>query len=152
MNLYLDASALVKLYVREVGSETVVNALAAASSKGTVMVSGAEVPAALAKAVRMDVISQGKAAQLVATFWRFWPTLVRLEVSEPLVQRAADLAWRFGLRGYDAVHLASALALQDVAGEAVTLATFDCRLSRTAHGLGLSTVPADLDAFLAGTV
>lgn len=46
--------------------------------------------------------------------------------------RADQLARELGLRGYDAVHLASALVWQDGMGEQTTVATFDHRLWRAA--------------------
>jgi len=42
--------------------------------------------------------------------------LLIVEVAEAVVERAMDLAERYGLRGYDAVHLAAALAVADMQG------------------------------------
>jgi uncharacterized protein len=42
--------------------------------------------------------------------------LVRVPVTEALVERAEALAWDYGLRGYDAVQLASAIIWQEVVG------------------------------------
>ena len=50
MILYLDASALVKRYVAELGSPEVSAAISQAQVTGTVLLSRAEVEAALAKA------------------------------------------------------------------------------------------------------
>ena len=51
MILYLDASALVKRYVAELGSPQMSEAIAEAEMIGTVIISRAEIAAALAKAV-----------------------------------------------------------------------------------------------------
>src|SRR5262245_33416197 len=40
-----------------------------------------------------------------------WPDLVRVRVTEALVERAAGLAWEHGVRGDDAIQLASAVEL-----------------------------------------
>ena len=52
------------------------------------------------------------------------------------------LAWEHGLRGCDAVHLATALAWRETLGEAVTVATYDRELWRGALAAGLSPWPA----------
>ncbi|MFO7573056.1 MAG: type II toxin-antitoxin system VapC family toxin [Gaiellaceae bacterium] len=53
-----------------------------------------------------------------------------------LATRAGELAERHGLRGYDAVHLASAL---EIDAEDTLLVTSDGRLTQAAHSLGLTT-------------
>jgi predicted nucleic acid-binding protein len=60
-------------------------------------------------------------------------------VDEALAQRAGELADERALRGYDAVHLASALALG--AGETI-LVTWDRNLSNAAVGAGVAVAPA----------
>jgi hypothetical protein len=42
-------------------------------------------------------------------------------VTEALVERAEALAWDYGLRGYDAVQLASAITWQEVVGTEILL-------------------------------
>lgn len=60
-------------------------------------------------------------------------------VDETLARRAGGLAVEHALRGYDAVHLASALAL----GAAETiLVTWDHDLSNAAAAAGLAVAPA----------
>jgi uncharacterized protein len=64
--------------------------------------------------------------------------LLLVGVDAPLAREAGDLAEQLGLRGYDAIHLASALAL----GEATTVVTWDEELRRAAAGAGCATAPA----------
>ena len=66
--------------------------------------------------------------------------LVIVGVDEALAQRAGELADERALRGYDGVHLASALALGP--GDTI-LATWDRDLSNAAIGAGLAVAPAD---------
>jgi predicted nucleic acid-binding protein len=141
--LYLDASALVKRYVAERGSGEVVAAVAAASWAGTAVISRAETAAALAKAVRMGIITQEDATAALTRFQREWPHFIRLQVTEALVARAAALAWSHGLRGYDAVHLAAALTWQDAMGQPVRVATFDRLLWQAARQAGLEVFPEE---------
>ena len=73
-----------------------------------------------------------------------WLDYVRLQITEALASRADDLAWQYGLWGYDAVHLAAALRWQDGLEEAVTLATFDRQLWQAGRRSGLAMFPTDL--------
>ncbi|MBS1250991.1 MAG: hypothetical protein MAG451_00020 [Anaerolineales bacterium] len=77
-----------------------------------------------------------------------WPSLVRVQATEVLVARADELAWELGLRGYDAVHLVSALLWQEGMGERVTVATFDQQLWETVEQCGMIPFPDDLPAML----
>jgi predicted nucleic acid-binding protein len=60
------------------------------------------------------------------------------------VSWAETLAWDYGLRGYDAVQLASALSWQQLIGQEVVLATFDSQLWEAAPAAGLQVWPEDL--------
>ena len=144
MILYLDASALVKRYVAERGSREVITLTAASEAIATSLISRAEVSAALARAVRFGVLGNRAGRQAQRKFSREWPDLVRIPVSEMLMSRAETLAWDHGLRGYDAVQLAAALAWQDWIGQDVTLATFDRQLWESAPRAGLRVWPERL--------
>lgn len=73
-----------------------------------------------------------------------WPIFTRLALTEFIVAHAGNLAWQHGLRGYDAVHLAAALAWQDRLHLPITLATFDRQLWQAAKAEGLQPQPDDL--------
>lgn len=142
MIVYLDASALVKRYVAETGSAEVETLIEEARAIGTAVVSRAEVAAALAKAARVGLLTREAAMQALKAFNTDWEHLIRLQLGEPLAARAASLAWEHGLRGYDAVHLATALFWRETLGEAITVATYDRELWRGAQASGLSPWPA----------
>lgn len=128
MIVYLDASALVKLYVAERGSKQTAELTARAEVVATSLISRAEVAAALAKAVRIGLLDSETARQAQRVFATQWVDIARVPVTEALVSRAEGLAWDYALRGFDAVHLACALMWQESVGTAVTLATFDRQL------------------------
>ena len=65
--------------------------------------------------------------------------IVIVGVDEALAQRAGELADERALRGYDAVHLASALALGP--GDTI-LVTWDRDLRNAAVDTGLAVAPA----------
>jgi predicted nucleic acid-binding protein len=143
MIVYLDTSALVKHYVQESGSEEVERVIGEARLVGTAAITRVEMAAALAKAVRMHLLSRDEAAEALSAFEAEWESLVRLQLHELLLARAASLAWERGLRGYDAVHMASALFWRDMVGEPVVLATYDRELWEEAVRSGLNVFPED---------
>ena len=143
MIVYLDASALVKRYLTEPGSEEVARLVASAAAVGTSLISRAETSAALAKAVRMGTLTREGGAAALHVFRREWPVFIRVQATEPVMARADTLAWEQNLRGYDAVHLASALLWQEGLGEPITLATFDRQLWDAGRAQGLAVFPDD---------
>ena len=141
MIVYLDASALVKRYVAETGSAAVGKLIDQAEALGTSVISRAEVSAAFAKAVRLKFVTRDAAASAMKQFAADWPHFIRLQLTENLVARAASLAWEQGLRGYDAVHLATALVWHETLGQPVLVATFDRQLWQGAQATGLIAWP-----------
>lgn len=148
MILYLDASALVKRYVAERGSRGVAEACTEAEVVGTSLISRAETAAALAKAVRVGALTRDEAGSALQVFRSEWRSFVRVQATDVLVARADEVAWELGLRGYDAVHLASALVWQDGMGERVTVATFDRQLWEAVRDRGMAAFPKDLPEML----
>ena len=144
MIAYLDASALVKRYLVERGSRETIALTAESELIATSIISRAEVAAGFAKAVRTRLVTQERARSAQRSFAGDWPDLVRMPITEALVERAETLAWDHGLRGYDAVQLASALAWQESVGTAIVLATFDQQLWEAAPKAGLKAWPDQL--------
>lgn len=144
MIAYLDASALVKRYVSERGSAETIELTTTADVVATSLVSRAEVAAAFAKAVRSGLLPGDEARQAQRTFAGEWPNLARIPVTEALVARAETLAWDHGLRGYDAVQLASALTWQESVGTDIVVATFDTQLWNAARQAGMKAWPENL--------
>lgn len=135
--LYLDSSALVKLYVREAHSADVM-ALARKSPQWIChQVGYVEVRAALAAAERLARISAQARSQAVARFVKDWGSISQVQMDDALLERAAELAEGFGLRGYDSVHLAAADRIRGAVGEQLVFACFDERLNRAARLIGL---------------
>lgn len=150
MIVYLDASALVKRYVAERGTDEIARLIVTAAGVGTSLISRVETSAALAKAARLGALTRAAGAAALQVFRSEWPLLIRVQATELVLARAELLAWELDLRGYDAVHLASALIWQEGLGEAVTLATFDRQLWNAACTQRMAVFPQDLPAWLQG--
>jgi uncharacterized protein len=98
-----------------------------------------EARAALAAARRAKRLTARAHARAVAALDALTAELVIVGVDEALARRAGEIADERALRGYDAVHLASALALGP--GETI-LVTWDRDLSNAAVDAGLAVAPA----------
>ncbi len=143
MIVYADTSALVKLFVSEAGSERVRDLMSRAKIIGTGLLTRVELGAALARSVQRGLFSPSEALKARERVREIWPTWVHIIVDEAIVSRAEALAWTYTLRGYDAIHLACALAWQEHLGHPVILATFDRELWEVARQAKLSVWPAE---------
>jgi uncharacterized protein len=141
MNLYIDTSALVKRYVEEPGSEHVLDWMDLADTIATGIITRAEVAAAITRATRMEHLTVQISDRVLDKFRQEWDSFHRLPINEELIARADFLACQFGLRGYDAVHLAAALIWQEVLILPVTLATYDRELADAGKMSGLNVLP-----------
>lgn len=141
MIAYLDAGALVKRHVDERGSHETIEFAARAEVVATSLISRAEVAAALAKAVRAKLLEEDEAREAQRAFGTHWQDIARIPITDALVSRAETLAWEYGLRGYDAVQLASAALFQESLGTAIRLATFDKQLWDAARRAGFEPWP-----------
>lgn len=110
--LYFDTSALVKHYVRESGSAWVSSLLDdSANLIFTNDIAIAEVSAALAILKRTNRITDRTQRIALAKFYEDVAERYNLvNLTRTLAFSAAELAQRYPLKGYDAVHLATALA------------------------------------------
>ena len=98
-----------------------------------------EARAALAAGRRASRLTARDHDRAVAELDALNAELVTVGVDQALAQRAGELADERALRGYDAVHLASAIALGP--GETI-LVTWDRDLNGAAVGAGLAVAPA----------
>jgi predicted nucleic acid-binding protein len=141
MILYLDTSALVKLYVREAGSVRVRNWLKRAAAAATSVVAYAEARAAFARLYRSALTSPRRHRERVARLNADWESYVRVELTPSVLRLAGETAETYELRGFDGIHLASALWLRDRTEVACTFVVFDQRLHDGAARAGLSVLP-----------
>lgn len=141
MILYLDTSALVKLYFSEAGSEVVRRAVVASGGNATSIVAYVETLSAFSRKLRMKELSEQAFRRHKSEFAHDWEYLTKLICDATVCSRGAELVEHFPLKAYDAVHLASADLLRQTAASAVTFACFDATLCRVAASLGFALLP-----------
>jgi uncharacterized protein len=142
--VYLDTSALVKYYVSEQGTEAVFQLIQDADLVGSAQITYVEMAAALAKATRLRWINVGEEEKAWGDFCADWPSFTRINVTTPLVERAAQLARQHQLRGYDATHLAAASVWKESLENQITLASFDKDLWAAGKNAGIDIWPNEL--------
>ncbi len=138
MILYIDTSAAVKLYTSEPGGTETRLAVAEADEIATSLLAYAETRAALARKYRMRQIDAAAFDWSKADFESDWEGFVKMPADPETVRRAGDLAERFRLSAYDAIHLATASRLYRETQSRVRFACFDVALNRAASMLGLT--------------
>ena len=140
MILYLDTSALVKVYVTEPYREPVISAMQEAETVASHRLVYVEAHAAFARALNERKLTEGQHEAVTREFRADWKNYLQVGTSQSLIQRAADLAEAFHLRACDSVHLAAADVLHARSEETVLFACFDRKLNRAAVVLGLSSL------------
>ncbi|MBA3865580.1 MAG: type II toxin-antitoxin system VapC family toxin [Solirubrobacterales bacterium] len=126
---------MVKLVIDENGSDLAAELWNSAHPVASSILSLPEGQAALARARRMKRLTRAEQIRAVADFKAIQAELVSIGVDRALTEAAGPLAEELGLRGYDAVHLATALDLSD---EETVFVTWDEDLSAAAEKTGLS--------------
>lgn len=138
MILYLDTSALVKLFFLEAGSETVVDLVKKSDSVITSQVAYAEACSALARRRRDKRITEKEFQKAKRNLDDQWPEMDTIQVDEI---KAGELAIKHVIRGFDAIHLAAAVEIRTSAKAAeVTFCSFDDRQNNAARAEALAVV------------
>ena len=140
--VYFDSSALVKLVLDETGSDVAAALWNACDAALSSRLAYPEVCAALAAAGRNHDLTASEASAAADEWEIFWSSMRPIDLSADVERVAGELAVVHRLRGADAVHLASALAL---GSQEVALAVWDKRLHVGAVAVGLPVAPATVD-------
>jgi uncharacterized protein len=120
--------------VAEPGSQAATQAWTAADSVLAARLLYPEARAVLAAAQRSGRVARGLYRGRKAALDELWREFDVVEITPALAQSAGDLAEQFGLRGYDAVHLAAALHVQP---DAIASADADLLRAASIHNLGI---------------
>ena len=137
---YLDTSALIKRFVNEKGSSLAQSLVQRSGPIATATIAYAEVFSSLTRKLREKHLSRTLYGLACRQFDGDWPAYVRVELSEEILVLARDLIQRHPLRGFDAVHLASAVSLRNALGEHITFVAADGRLLKAAQSEKLAVL------------
>lgn len=137
MIVYLDTSSLVKLYVDETGSDKIADIAHDATVISTSKIAYAEVRSAFARKQREDGFSKNSLRKIVEDLNRDWESYFIIEITDGLIRSAGDIAEKYILRGFDSIHLASALNLRNRIGTDLYFSSDDERLNKAAGKEGI---------------
>jgi uncharacterized protein len=140
--VYFDASAFVKLLAEETGSDLAAELWDGCDAAVSSRLAYPEVRAALAAAARNHDLAAEDLDAAEQIWSGYWAATRPVELSAAVEQHAGQLAGLHSLRGADAVHLASALAIGDTD---LVVAVWDRRLHAGAQAAGLRVAPAQLE-------
>ncbi len=113
--LYLDSSALVKVYFKEIGTEEVIaRATKPTEEICTSMLTFAEVHSALARRHRERLMTSQELVESRKLFELDWTNLLSVfELNLQTMAALPNLVEKFRLRAGDAIHLSTALWLKN---------------------------------------
>lgn len=137
MILYCDTSALIKRYVDEQGSDQVNKLWEESSAVATSVVAFAEIFAALNRKNRERVLTAKELNQTAVKIKNDFDHFILVPVNSALNASIELLVRTYPLRGFDAIHLASALVIQNAGKLRTSFACFDLNLNRAAASEGL---------------
>jgi predicted nucleic acid-binding protein len=138
--LFLDTSALIKLFIEETGTADVQHALQAAAAVAVAEITYVEAHSALARMRAGERLSGPGYRAKRSELDEFWSGVVIADISTQVIRRAADLAARHVLRAYDAVQLAAALVVLEA--DETAFGCWDGELRRAARAERLTLVPS----------
>ncbi|MGH9533039.1 MAG: type II toxin-antitoxin system VapC family toxin [Terriglobales bacterium] len=141
---YLETSALVKLYVREPGTQVMLRLTdrAAGHRLALLAMTRVEFRSAVRRREREGDLSQALADRLLDLFEQHAQNrFLSQPVSDPVLGRASALLDQYALRAYDAVQLAGCLVLRDSFGkEQPVFVCADAQLLEAARLEGLAAL------------
>lgn len=137
MRLYLDTSALIPLIMSEPASPACRSLWSQAETVVSSALTHVEATATLARAVRGGRLQVSEHRSALTALDDAWSRVAVVPADRPRLTVAARLATAHALRGYDAVHCASAVLLVD--GD-LTAASGDQELLAAWRAEGLAIV------------
>ncbi len=140
--VYFDSSAFVKLVVEEEGSDLAAEMWDGCDAALSSRLAYPEVRAALAASGRNQDLDEDELAAAEEAWEEYWAATRPAELTAAVERDAGELASLHSLRGADAIHLASALAIGD---PELIFAAWDQRLHAGAQAAHLRVAPLELN-------
>lgn len=140
--VYFDSSALVKLLLNEPGTPLAGELWDTSDAVLASRLAYPEVRSALAAAARNHAIDEDSLDEAEKAWDEYWTAIRPVELTEAVGWHAGKLTRPHSLKGADAVHLASALAIGD---PDLVIAVWDRRLHASARASGAAVAPAELE-------
>lgn len=138
MILYCDTSALIKRYVEEEGTEIVDRLWSASLGIATSVVAFAETASTFSRKLREGILTEREYVTTLKMFKTDFDSFILVSVTPMLNSMIERLVMEYPLRGFDAIHLSSALMIKDSGSLPIQFACFDRTLNEAALKEGLA--------------
>jgi predicted nucleic acid-binding protein len=142
--LFLDTSALAKLYIKETGTERMLELVQPHENQLAILsLARVELRAAIRRRMRLGDLSEAFADAVIADFANHLRTVFEIQpVSEDVFEACSSLLDKHSLRAYDALQLAGFTVLRGNASNSTNaqFVSADRQLLQAAMAEGFSTV------------
>jgi predicted nucleic acid-binding protein len=115
-------------------------------SVATANIAYAEMYAGMTRKYREGLISQKQYEVICKVIEDEWRAFIVVELDHDILERARDVIKRYPLRGFDAIHLASALTLKSETNQELLFLASDQRLLKAASAEQLSILDPEKES------
>ena len=106
--IFLDSSALVKRYIKEIGTDHVNAIFSSSPLMAASKLAYPEILSAFMRKRRADELSRSLLHSVMNKFENDWTSFFVIELSDEVLRPAKRIIEKYALKAADAVHLASA--------------------------------------------
>jgi predicted nucleic acid-binding protein len=133
MLIYLDSSVFIKKYFKEIGSDHIIEIWNDAEYLAISQVGYSEILGAIHKKQKMDRFSDKIKNQISKNFKDDWESMIKVSADQKLNSELSRLHDKHLLRGFDAIHLATAILLAKKIEKDIQFLTADSNLQSAAQ-------------------
>ncbi len=133
MLIYLDSSVFIKKYFKEIGSDHIIEIWNDAEYLAISQVGYSEILGAIHKKQKMDRFSDKIKKQISKNFKDDWESMIKVSADQKLNSELSRLHDKHLLRGFDAIHLATAILLAKKIEMDIEFLTADSNLQSAAQ-------------------
>ena len=132
MILYLDTSAIVKFYISEAGSQKVRELFDLSDVLATSCIAYVETISAFTRINNEKKLSDSDYKNIVLNFKKDWEDLFVLKIDNTIIKTAGQFVESYQIKGYDSIHLASAVMLSKRINQIINFCCWDKKLNEAA--------------------
>jgi len=143
MIAYFDSSSIVKWFFDEPLMEMATEVRDNAEIAVTSHIAFPEMMSAFNRACKEKRCTRSEMDLVRSEFLSIWPDFQKVKLNDMLAHRAGELIFRHNLKGFDSLHLASALLLKEESRQLeIFFSSFDNNLNKAAHKEGFRIHPS----------
>ena len=142
---YLDTSAIVKFYISEAGSQKVRQVFDLSDVLATCCITYVETISTFTRINNEKKLNDSDYENIVLNFKKDWEDLFVLKIDNTIIKTAGQFIESYQIKGYDSIHLASAVILGKRINQIINFCCWDNKLNEAALKENLSIFGNDLD-------